>query len=350
VTAFLQVDLKAFDRNLDAVRRTVAPAQVMMVVKNDAYAHGTEVLVPRALAGGVEWIGCLDLPTALHVRNVAPATPHVFAWLLSVDDDLERAVRERIDLGIGDLAVLEAVARSAATAGSTADVHLKIDTGLNRNGVRAEDWPAFVARARELEDAGVVRVVGVWSHIAEASDEEDDVARARFDDAVDMARSAGLRPRLRHLAASAAGVQRHEFDYDLVRVGAFLYGIAPSGGPTASELGIVPIASLLTQVEAVRDGIAIVPVGSWAGLPSDAAGRTTVAVRGRALTVLRIGSDWMELDARDATVEPGDDAIVFGPGSDADLTSTQWAEAVHTIGEEIQVRVDPRIARVYVGF
>lgn len=347
MTATLQIDLSAFDRNLATVRRTVAPAQVMMVVKNDAYAHGTEVLVHRALDQGIQWIGCLDLPTALHVRARTDA-PHVFAWLLAADDDLQRAVAERVDLGIGDLSVLEAVAGAAAAQGSAADVHLKIDTGLNRNGVRAEDWPAFVARARELQDAGRLRVVGVWSHISEASDDDDDDARDRFDEAVGAARSAGLQPEYRHLAASAAGFQRREFDYDLVRVGAFLYGIAPAGGPTAAELGLTPIASLRTHVQTVRDGVAIVPVGSWSGLPSSAAGRVTVAVGGRPYPVRRIGPDWMELAAPRGGLSVGDEAIVFGAGDQGDLTSTQWAEAVDTIGEEVQVRVDPRIARVYL--
>lgn len=345
----LRVDLNAFDHNLATVRAAVAPAELMMVVKNDAYAHGTEVLVRRAATGGVRWIGCLDLPTALHVREVAGPALHVFAWLLHTDDDLERAVRERVDLGIGDADVLEAVASAAAEIGGVADVHLKVDTGLNRNGVRVEDWPGFVARAAQLERTGAVRVVGVWSHISEASDADDDAARARFDDAVQMARSAGLAPTLRHLAASAAGFQRPEFDYDLVRVGAFLYGIAPAGGPTAHELGLTPIASLVSEVQTVRDGVAIVPVGAWAGLPSSAAGRISVAVNGRALRVLRIGDDWMELEAAGAPVHAGDTAVVFGPGSCGEATSTQWAEAIDSIGEEVQVRVDPRIARVYEG-
>ncbi|HWU47272.1 MAG TPA: alanine racemase [Humibacter sp.] len=347
MTATLHIDLSAFDRNLSTVRRTVAPAQVMMVVKNDAYAHGTEVLVRRALDQGVQWIGCLDLPTAFQVRARTVA-PHVFAWLLATDDDLQRAVAERIDLGIGDPNLLEAVADAAAAEGTTADVHLKIDTGLNRNGVRAEDWPAFVARAHELQNAGRLRVVGIWSHISEASDDDDDLARVRFDEAIGAARSAGLQPEYRHLAASAAGFQRREFDYDLVRVGAFLYGIAPAGGPTAAELGLTPIASLHAHVQSVRDGIAVVPIGSWCGLPSSAAGRVTVSVGGRAYPVRRIGTDWMELAAPHGGLSVGDEAIVFGAGDRGDLTSTQWAEAVDTIGEEVQVRLDPRIARVYL--
>jgi len=343
----LRIDLAAFDHNLRVVRRTVAPAQVMMVVKNDAYGHGTERLVRRAVRSGIEWIGCLDLATALHVRAVAGQEPRALAWLLAPDDDLERAVVERIDLGIGATDILEAVAAAAIAVGRVAEVHLKIDTGLNRNGVRAEEWAGFVARAHELEVSGALHVVGIFSHISEASDAEDDTARARFEDAVRVASDVGLRPELRHLAASAAGFQRREFDYDLVRVGAFLYGIAPAGGPTAAELGLIPVASLRARVVDVRNRVAVVPVGGLHGLPTIAAGRVTVAVGDGAFPVLRIGADRLELDVGSSRVEPGDEAIIFGSGLAPEITSTQWAEAIDTIGEEIQTRVDPGIPRVY---
>ena len=345
----LRVDLAAFDHNIEVVRRTVAPAQVMMVVKNDAYGHGTETVVRRAIRTGIEWIGCLDLATALHVRAIAGPGPRALAWLLTVDDDLRRAVREQIDLGIGDAAILEAVAAAALSLGRVADVHLKADTGLNRNGVRREEWPEFVARARALERAGAIEVVGVFSHISEASDADDDAARQRFEEAIELAHAAGLRPQLRHLAASAAGFQRPSFDYDLVRIGAFLYGISPSGGPSATELGLEPIASLRTAVAFVRGDVAVLPVGAWTGLPSIAAGKVTVAIAGHALPVIAIGEDWMELDAQGTQVAAGDEAVVYGSGIGAELSSTGWAEAIDTIGEEIQVRIDPGIARVYVS-
>ncbi|HEY0249390.1 MAG TPA: alanine racemase [Gryllotalpicola sp.] len=350
----LVVDLSAFDRNLDALRARVAPADLMFVVKNDAYGQGLEPLVARALARGVGWIGCLDLGTAQRVRAFAGPGPRLLAWLLSPDDELAAGIRSDIDLGIGSLIVLEAVAATAEALGATARVHLKIDTGLNRNGVRREDWPGFVARAAALETQGRIAVHGVWSHISEASDAEDDLARARFEGAVEQARAAGLAPRLRHLAASAAGTLRPEFDYDLVRMGAFPSGIAPAGGPYADELGLTPIAALHTTVTAVGAGTAVIPVGSWHGLPSNAAGRVTVAVRGVALPVLRIAPEHAVLDAAGIGLvgipfAAGDDVVVFGDGSAGSITATAWAEAIGTIGEELHTRLDPRLPRDYLG-
>src|SRR5699024_7346914 len=146
----------------------------------------------------------------------------------------------------GDVGYLERVAGAAARADRVCDVHLKIDTGLHRNGVRPEEWAAFCARAAELERVGRIRVVGIWSHIAEASDAEDDLSRDAFDRAVAEARRAGLRPHTRHLAASAAAWHRPEFRYDLVRIGAFCYGVRSEDGPEIP--GTAPVSSLVARV------------------------------------------------------------------------------------------------------
>ncbi|MGA0566044.1 alanine racemase [Rathayibacter sp. KR2-224] len=338
-----RVDLARFDDNLRAVRRRVAPAETMFVVKNDAYGHGADVLVPRAASAGVRWIGALDVESALRMRSLAGEATRVFAWLLSPRDDLAAAREAGVDLGVGDQAVLEAAA-SAATA-RPMHVHLKIDTGLNRNGVRAEDWRPFVLRAAQLQSEGRILVDGVWSHISEASDEEDDAARLRFDAALASAEGAGLSPEYRHLAASAASFLRAEFRYDMVRVGAFVYGISPAGGPHENDLGISPVMSLRTRVVDVRDGQAVLPLGAWNGVPSIAAGKVSVGLRGERHDVLRIARDWMTVAAGNATI--GDEVVLFGPGDDGEPTATEWAEAIDTIGEEIVLKVDRRIPRVY---
>lgn len=341
-----EIDLAAFDENVRRVRQRVAPADLMFVVKNDAYGHGSDVLVPRAVRAGVRWVGCLELAAAQELRRGGAEDVRLFAWLLAPGDDFAAGIAAGIDFGVGDADVLEAV----AAAPGMARVHLKADTGLNRNGVREEEWPAFVRRAAELEAAGLIRVVGILSHISEASDADDDAARGRFDASVAAAREAGLSPEVRHLAASAAGFLRPEFRYDLVRVGAFCYGIAPAGGPDEDALGITPVLSLKSAVVGVRDGgaTAVVPVGAWHGLPSIAAGRVTIAVDGRPLLVREIRRDLLLADTAGAEVRPGAPVTVFGSGAGA-ISATRWAEAIDTIGEEIVLRLDTRIPRVYLG-
>lgn len=342
MTARLDVDLDLFAANLRAVRERIAPAEHMLVVKDDAYGHGLVPIVRAARAEGVRWFGAFDIPTGLAVRDEAPDA-RVFSWLVGSADEARAGVDADLDLGVGDAALLEEVAAAGREAGRPARVHLKIDTGLHRNGIRPDEWDAAVARAAQLEQAASLIVEGVWSHIAEASDAEDDAARAVFDDAVRAAERAGLQPRLRHLAASAASFARPEFRYDLARVGAFAYGIRPAGGPGEDELGIRPIGALRVDVRSVGDDRAILGLGALDGFPSSLAGLTHVGTPAGRREVVSVDLDTMTVTGW-ADAAPGQTVTVWG----ADAPSvTDHAELIGSIGEEIAVRLSPLVPRVY---
>lgn len=348
MNARLRVDLAALASNIARVRETVAPADLMLVVKDDAYGHGLDAVVRTAAASGVSWFGAFDVRTGCAVRAVAGGDVRIFAWIAASRDDLDTAVAARIDLGVGDSELLEEVAEAARDARAAARVHLKIDTGLHRNGVRPEEWPAFVARAARLEAAGALDVVGVWSHIAEASDQEDDDARWVFERGLSQARDAGLHPAVRHLAASAASFARPEFRYDMVRVGAFCYGIRSAGGPSARELGLVPISRLEADVVEVSGSIAKIAVGALHGLPSPLAGRAAMGSPGGPRGLIGVGTT-ESLVAWWPGASVGDRVTVYGPGDAGEGSPTDLAELIGTIGEEIAVRVSPLIPRVYTA-
>ncbi|MFH8249899.1 alanine racemase [Microbacterium sp. B2969] len=342
MTAELRIDLDAFADNLAAIRNRVAPAAHMLVVKDDAYGHGLEAIVTRAWAEDVRWFGAFDVRTGSAVRAFLGAEARIFVWIVATAEEARAAVDADLDIGVGDAALLEDV----AAASGRGRVHLKIDTGLHRNGVRPEEWPGFVARAAELERDGALEVVGVWSHIAEASDAEDDAARTLFDAAVRQAQDAGLRPVLRHLAASAAGFARPEFRYDLVRIGAFAYGIRPAGGPGEAELGIRPVSTLAAHVARVDGEDVTIDVGGLDGLPSTLAGRLEVGtIQGsRAVRVIGLSESTV---AGWSTAQVGDEVLVLGAGAPASVTDA--AERIGTIGEEIALRFSPGMPRVYRG-
>ena len=343
MSAVYRVDLEAFSRNLDRVRAAVAPAAHMLVVKDDAYAHGLAPLVRRAFDEGVRWFGAFDVATGAAVRSVVGPEARIFVWLIGGADDLSSAIASDLDLGIGDEALLDDLA--ALALDGVARIHLKIDTGLHRNGIRPERWNEALARTADLVAEGRGVLEGIWSHISEASDDDDDEARAVFLAGREAARAAGLDPRFSHLAASAAGFARGEFREDLVRVGAFSYGIRPAGGPGEGELGIEPIAALVTTVTSVDTQGVHLDLGSLHGLPSTLAGRfdvDTPAGPRRVETIepaSLVVAPWPEAAA-------GDEIVVFGRG--ARNTATDLAEIVDTIGEEIALRVSPIVPRSYV--
>ena len=341
--AVLQVDLDALAQNIAAVRERVAPAQLMLVVKDDAYGLGLEAVVARAHAEGVVWYGAFDVPTGARVRAVAGDRARVFVMRTSDAGAIDLALREELDLGVGDLRYLDEIAGRARAGGFTARVHLKIDTGLHRNGVRPEEWPEALLRARRHEEAGDIAVVGVWTHISEASDADDDAARAVFDDAVRQAEQAGFSLELRHLAASAAAFAREEFRYDAVRIGAFCYGIRSAGGPSEAELGLRLVARLTAPVVAAGPDRVTLAVGWLDGLPSTLAGRMRVHSARGWHGVREIGPHRTEVDGWPGAAE-GEEIVLFGQEA---ASPTDLAELLGTVGEEILTRVSPLVPRVH---
>jgi alanine racemase len=185
----------------------------------------------------------------------------------------------------------------------------------------------------------------VWSHIAEASDAEDDAARVAFDEAVAVAVEAGFALDVRHLSASAASFARPEFRYDLARVGAFCYGIRSAHGAGEDDLGVRPIASLGATVTHVGEHSVTLGVGALHGLPSTLALRAALVVEGRRIGVQHLGPTHMIVDLWPGAAA-GDEVSVFAADG---ASATDLAETIDSVGEEILVRVSPLVPRIYRG-
>jgi alanine racemase len=315
--------------------------------------------VRHAVAQGIRAIGALDLDTALALRAAGVNDGvMILAWLYPPGQDFADAIRARIDLSVSSLAELNAItdaaSRLAAEDGFVPPrLQLKLDTGLHRNGATVADWPELVTAAVAAERRGLVRTRAAWTHIAEASDEEDTLSLQRLLDGVETARGLGARIELRHLAASAAGHLRPDVRLDLVRMGGHCWGIPSPDGLTPAELGIVPVMTLRAQVLAVRQlgegrAEAYVSAGYGDGVHRRVAGLTAVAVRGRQHPVVRVERDHLVL-AVDGEVAVGDEAVLFGSGTRGEQTVREWADLTGTLGEEFVTRIAARVPRRYVG-
>ncbi|MGI9821781.1 alanine racemase [Agromyces sp. Marseille-Q5079] len=362
-----RVDLDAVRRNVAAIAERVRPAEVMVVVKADAYGHGAVPVAEAAIDAGAAWLGVADLAEAFALRDAGITAP-VLAWLHAPDAPFVEAVVRDIDLGISSADQLELAARAAGEAGSTANVHLKIDTGLSRNGVPPEQWEAVVAAAAEHERAGRIRVRGVFSHLANTSPATDAAQCAAFEHALAAASAAGLEPDVRHLASTAAALERPDARFDLVRIGIGTYGVSPYGdGRTAADLGLTPAMTLRARVVAVRrveqgtgvsydhtwhaeraTTLALVPLGYADGVPRQASGRGEVLLAGRRRPVVgRIAMDQFVVDVGDDEVAVGDPVVLFGDPATGAPSADDWAAAADTIGYEIVTRIGARVPRTY---
>lgn len=341
----IEIDLDAFRHNVRTLAAIAAPARTMLAVKADGYGHGMVPIARAALESGADSLAVLDVTAALALRD-AGIEAQLFAWLHGADTDFRAAIDAGVDLGVSSLLELERILDAGSRR--VAEVHLKIDTGLHRNGASPEDWPALVSAALAAEDR--VRIAGLWSHLADASPEADEAALAEFQAAVAVAAGLGVptegpdRPIL-HLAASSAGIRMPAARFDLVRFGIAAYGSSPFDDTSARELGMrAPMTVFATVIES-RDGMAVLDVGSADGIPPSISAAQVLLAGGR-VAVTAVAIDTLEVAAAAAV---GDEAIIFGPGDRGEPTAEEWAAWGGTIGDEILARASTRIPRVYRG-
>lgn len=355
----LLIDTAAIAENVRLLRRHVAPAALLVVVKADGYGHGAELAARAALAGGADWLGTADVTEALALRAAGIDAP-LLTWLHTSGTDFAAAITAGVDLGVSSAAELERVAAAGPAA-----VHLKLDTGLGRNGIPSADAAAVFGRAAELEAEGSLRVRGIFSHLSNTSDEEDARQLSLFHALVERAREAGLRPELRHLAASAGALRHPEAHLDLVRTGIAAYGLAPEDDVDVTVLGLRPAMEAAAEVIAVKrvpaghgvsygfayrtpreTTLALIPLGYADGIPRAASGRGPVVIRGERFTVAgRIAMDQFVVDVGDAPVRIGDRAVLWGDPATGAPAVEEWADAAGTISYEIVTRVGGRFAR-----
>lgn len=362
------VDLGAITSN---VRRLgeIAGVPVMAVVKADAYGHGLIPSARAAIDGGAAWLGVALVDEALALRAGGIDQVPVLAWLTPPDDRFVEAIEAGIDLSVASVGGVEEIAAAARACGRTARVHLEVDTGMTRGGALAE-LDAVISALLVAISQGSIDCVGIWSHFASADqpDSPQNVEqRHRFDDAIARAAQQGLRPKIRHLANSAATLMDPLSRYDMVRCGIACYGLSPDFqalGP-ADQWGLTPAMQLqarLALVKAVPAGahvsygatftfaspsvIGIIPVGYADGIPRHGAGHLQVAsaeglrpVRGR------ICMDQIIMDCGPGSALVAGDLVTLfgGPGPSAD----EWGEWAGTIGYEIVTRLGPRVERKY---
>jgi alanine racemase len=362
-----RIDLAAIRHNTARLRQAAPGAELMAVVKADGYGHGMVPAARACLQAGATWLGVCTLDEALALRQAGVSAP-VLAWLLGPGLPLHEAVAADVDLSAATTAQLAELEVAAERTGRPARVHLKIDTGLARGGATPADWPTLVEAAAKAEADGTVEIVGVWSHLAYADAPTHptvDTQLAAFTEGLTLAARAGIQPRYRHLANSAATLTRPDTHFNMVRPGLSLYGLSPVPGdtfglrPAMTARARVMLAKRVPAGQGVSYGhtyrtatettLAVVPLGYGDGVPRAASNAGPVALGGRRRTVAgRVCMDQIVLDCGDDPVTAGDVAVLFGAGAGGEPTADEWAEACDTINYEIVTRFGgPRVPRVY---
>jgi alanine racemase len=355
------IDLEAIRHNVRHLAAVASPAKVMAVVKADAYGHGAIQVARAALGAGASWLGVAHISEALALRAAGIEAP-LLAWLHTPDSNFAAAVAAGIDIGCSGWE-LDRIVAAAREQERPARIHLKVDTGLGRNGATLDAWDSLVGEAMEHQDQGLLRVVGIFSHLAVADEPErpeTDEQLAAFRQSLAVAQDAGVDPEVRHLANTPATLSRPDTHFDLVRVGLGLYGLSPFDGQRPAELGLRPAMTVRTVVSHCKDvpagqgvsyglnyrtdgvsTLGLIPLGYADGVPRIATGR--------------IAMDQMVIDLGHRNVTAGGpsvlgaEAVLFGDGTDGGPTADDWARAAGTNNYEIVTRISPRVPRRYVN-
>ncbi|MFV0426978.1 MAG: alanine racemase [Beutenbergiaceae bacterium] len=364
------VDLAAITANVERLRSLAGSAQVMSVVKADGYGHGLVPAARASVAGGASWLGVAQPGEALALRAAGVDVP-LLAWLYPPGAPLAACVAADIDLSVAAPWALEHLCGAAAAVGRPARIHLKVDTGLGRGGAFIEAWAALLEQALRAQSQGLVRVVGVWSHLARADEVDHPSVRAQFEvfaEAVQRAERSGAKLEVRHLSNSAATMSAPQVHYDLVRPGLAVYGLSPLPSRTPAELGLRPAMRVETEVAQVKTvgagqgvsyghtytttastRLALVPMGYADGVPRHASNAAQVLLGGQRFQIAgRVCMDQFVLDVGTADVRAGDRVVLFGAGDEGEPTAQEWADAAGTINYEIVTRIAARVPREYV--
>lgn len=362
---WVEIDLAAVERNIRTLAEIIRAA-LMVVVKADGYGHGAVQVAETALAAGASSCAVARVEEALQLRRAGIAAP-VLVMGLTPADMVEDAVRERISLTIWSVEALERIQSAARRVGQNANLHLKINTGMNRLGCSPAEVVGL-ATAIQLQDG--LALEGVYTHFA-CADQQGAQANQeqlnQFLDSLAALEGEGIRPKMVHAANSSAALSIPEARFDSVRVGIAMYGLEPFEQPSLPE-GMQPALAWKAQITQIRkvpagsgisygheyravkdELIGTLPVGYGDGFRRQAGNE--VLVRGRLVpTVGRICMDQclVQLDAV-PEARAGDEVVLIGAQDGSAITAEAVANRWDTINYEVTCGISSRVPRIYSG-
>ena len=369
---FAHVDLAALQANFRAISEFLSqqtgPGQktpgIIAVVKANAYGHGAPAAAVALQEAGATMLAVADIEEAIVLRNAGVTAEVLIFGALGVSD-VAGVFEYRLTPTISTPGAGRSLQAAAAKRGVRLRCHLKIDTGMNRLGLRYDNihhtLPELVASAN-------LDIAAVYTHFATADDAAYplfNTQRERFNDVLGRLPGFGIHPELIHAANSAATLRDSRVWFDLVRPGLLMYGVVSP--PLASTIPLEPVMSLRSRVVAVkgiRQGetvgygahwtapkpgrIAVVPAGYADGLDLRLAGRGSVLIRGRRAPIVgAVNMDMITVDVADAQVETGDEVVIIGDQGAERIEVREIAAAIGTNPWEVLCRIGTRIERIY---
>jgi alanine racemase len=365
--AWVEVDHGAIRSNLAVIREAAGGAQVIGVVKANAYGHGAVAVARTLAAAGVDRLAVATVDEGVELRAAGVEGPLLLLWGIG-PQEAAAVVEHRLEPIVYDAPAIAALAAAADAAGARVGVHLKVDTGLGRQGVTPEaaaGLAARIARSRSLQ------LVGTMSHLAVPGEDDafSEVQALRMARVLDTMRSAGIDPGIVHVGASGGLLAGGVPFTDAIRPGLALYGLLPDWARGRNP-GLEPALSLRAlplrifdlaagegigyglRFRATRDTrIATLGIGYGDGWPRAHANNGWALVRGRRVPIVgAISMDGLTVDVGGIDgVTYGDEFVLIGEQGGSRITAEDVAAERRTINYEVTTALRDRLPRLHRG-
>lgn len=363
---WVEVSKNALAHNVRLFKRTLKPALLMAVVKSNAYGHGLVGASKVFSDAGADWFGVDSLDEALIIRKQNIKKPILIMGYVPKDGFLD-VFKNNLNISVYNEETLKNITHSAQKYGKKAFVHLKIETGMNRQGMKPEFLPTIT---KYFSKNSPTQLKGIYTHFASAGDiRENKFTENQGNElkkAYEYMQKSAYADFLVHSSATAGALLYPNFRMSLARVGIGLYGMLPSNDAKKSEIGkkIKPALTwktIIVQVKKISKNetvgyarsekikkdamIAVLPVGYYDGYDRKFSSQGIVSVQNKLCRVVgRVCMNMMMVDVSNVkNCKAGDEAILIGKNNGAE----QMAEKIGTIGYEIIARINPLIQRIY---
>jgi len=372
---WVEVDSEALRHNLYEFRRLIGKKRLLLAtVKANAYGHGLEEVSSVVLQSGADWLGVHSLEEGIRLRHAGMNCPILVLGYV-VLEALENAVKHNLRLTVYRMETVHRLARLQPLQGKKIPLHVKVETGTHRQGIRMEDVPHFIKNIKAYPTLGVE---GISSHFANIEDTTDhSYARHQLENFLELCKQLeeeGIEIPIKHIACTAAVILFPETFFDMVRVGIGMYGLWPSKETYVSCLlqnrepvSLKPVLSWKTriaQLKSIPKGayigygctyrttretlLAVIPVGYYDGYSRAFSNISHVLIKGQRAPVRgRIAMDFTMVDVTDISgVKEEDEVVLIGKCEDEKITADALASFVGTINYEIVTGINPLIPRV----
>jgi alanine racemase len=366
---WVEIDLNAIGNNTRQIKTLVGPkVQVLISLKADAYGHGAVRVARTALHNGANMLGVATVSEAIPLREASIHAPilvfgYVPRW------QMREAVRLGVTVTLYSSELAQELSRTAVELGQTVKAHVKIDTGMARLGIRAEQIDEIIELIREINHLPGLEMEGIYTHFATADDGDQSYARlqlARFEQILRTLEAQRLRPPIVHAANSAATLSLPESHYDLVRPGIAIYGLDPSPEvrlpesmraalsfkTQVSQVKLIPAGEGIsygkTYVTSEPTRVAVLPVGYADGFRRTPQNWGSVLIHGQEAPLLgRVCMDQCMVDVSHIPqARIGDEVVLIGHQGQATLTVEMVAQRLGTINYEVVAELLARVPRV----